>query len=152
MKNPRAIVLFATFLLSTLGASEARSVCLDSNDPTLTKYYYPTLEQEMESTEAVIVGTVEKVVGLTEDESDPEGYTAFLYTVRVTETIHGKIPAEVILRADNDSGAYRVEEGESHLFFLKMKGEYFSADPCGNSAEMPRAAAVIDELKAILSE
>src|ERR1035438_8855745 len=79
---------FVAFALAALSPA-AMALCLDPSDPTTTKYYHLTVEEEVRSSAAVIVGTVLKVLGLVEDLSDPEGYTAFIYTVKVTRHLKG---------------------------------------------------------------
>ncbi len=131
-------------------ASHVQAVCI--NPENIDEYYHPTLAQELQSSDAIVIGTIVDTEYLSEDYGDPGGWTAFLYTVRVTEVILGEVAAVITLRAENDSGSYRVEFDTSHIFFLKFRGEYYSTDPCGNSSEMPDGVAVVDEAKALLGK
>ena len=117
----------------------------------LSKYYHPSLEEETASSDAIAVGTVVGVQPLSEDPADPEGWTAFIYRFRVTETLRGTISNEITLRAENDSGGYRMQNGETHLLFLRREKEAYTVDPCGNSVELPRGRTTLKKLKTLLS-
>jgi hypothetical protein len=130
----------------SLGANAA---CLDPKDPSKT--FRPTLEQETRSADAIVVGTVVKVVPLSEDRSDPQGYTAFLYTVRVDEQLRGSLPAEIQVRAENDSGGYRMAILESHLLFLTTRGPFKIANACGNSVRLQGDKSAVNRVKALLA-
>jgi hypothetical protein len=133
---------FVAFALAALSPA-AMALCLDPSDPTTTKYYHLTVEEEVRSSAAVIVGTVLKVLGLVEDLSDPEGYTAFIYTVKVTRHLKGVIPDTIELRAGNDSGGFRMVQGDTDVLFLTKQGQYFNVNPCGNSKLLPQGNTVI---------
>ena len=128
----------------------AFAVCLDPNDPS--KYYYPTLDEEITTSDAIVIGTVTKVKPLREDPSDPEGWTAFIYTFNVTELLRGKVPTELKLRAENDSGGYRMNLDEEHLLFLHKHKEYYYVDSCGKSTELPKGNKLLDQLGSILNK
>src|SRR5678815_4315060 len=137
-----AVTIWLAIAANPLGA-----VCLDPKDPTLKTYYHPSLEEEVKISAAIVVVTVEDVRTLSEDPSDPDGWTSFIYKVRVKEKILGHAPTEIILRAQNDSGGYRMSKGESHLLFLKRDREQFSADVCGNSTILPKGSQVLEDLR-----
>ena len=126
----------------------AGAVCLDPADPS--KYYYPSLEEEMVSANAVVVGTITNVEALSEDPSDPGGWTAFIYKVKINECLLGNVSNELLMRAENDSGGYRVNLGETHLLFLKKREGIYSADPCGNSIQLPEGNTVLDRIRELL--
>lgn len=147
-----ALNLSALGIGLALGATHLGAVCLDPKDPTLTTYYYPSLEDEVKSSNAIVVATVTDVQAFSEDPSDPGGWTSFVYTVRVDETLLGRTPSELILRAQNDSGGYRMSARERHLLFLKRIGDQFSADVCGNSTALPEGDQVLSLLRAQLEK
>lgn len=149
--NDRLWFVRLALVLSLLVAvSPLQAACV--NPENIDEYYYPSLEQELQSSDAIVVGTIVDIENLSENPSDPGGWTAFLYTVRVTEVLLGQVAGIITLRAENDSGGYRVDSGTSHILFLNFRGEYYSADPCGNSSELPDGVAVVDEVKALLSK
>jgi hypothetical protein len=90
------------FVIATVVASNAQALCLDRRD--LDRYHRPSLEQEIKTADAIVVGTVLHVKRLNEDKTDPEGWTSFIYTVRVKKTLRGNTPPDIALSASNDSG------------------------------------------------
>ena len=56
--------------------------------------------------------------GLNDDKTDPDGWTSFMYSVRVKKIISGHTSTNILLNASNDSGGYRMSAGESHLLIL----------------------------------
>jgi hypothetical protein len=128
---------------------EAGALCLDPRDPTASKYYYPTVRDEVLASDAIVVGTVSKVLPL-KDLSDPTGISAYMYTVKVSKRYKGTVPEFITLRAENDSGGFRMESGLTYILFLSKLGKYFSADACGHSQELPKSGALIKEVQAEL--
>ena len=104
-------------------APETQAVCPDPHD--LTKSYHPSLEEELRSSSAIVVGTVTEVQELNKDLSDPQGWTSIRYTVGVSRLLKGSVPAKIVLTAQNDSGGYRMSVGEKHLLFLSRKGRTY---------------------------
>lgn len=135
-----------------LGATHLGAVCLDLEDPTLMTYYHPSLEDEVKSSDAIVIATVTDVQALSEDPSDPGGWTSFVYKVRIEETLSGRIASEIILRAQDDSGGYRMSAGERHLLLLERHGDQFNADVCGNSTTLPEGAQVLEQLRSLLAK
>jgi hypothetical protein len=131
-------------------AANALAVCLDPRDPTGTKYYYPSLEEETRASAAIVVARLVHTEPVSEDKSDPEGWTAFIYILQVAEVLKGKVPRNFILRVENDSGGYRMQDGEIHLLFLSKGDAGLSVDPCGNSAEMPKGEETVKRVRAII--
>lgn len=140
-----------SLVLVCLGASLLQAACFDPKDPTLTRYYRPSLEDETKAASAIVIGTVSSVQPLNEDPSDPGGWTAFIYTVRVAKHLKGQTPDSFHLRVENDSGGYRMERGESHLLFLAKEGSDTSVDACGNSTQLPKGSEVVDRVRALLA-
>lgn len=135
-----------------LSARDVGAVCLDPKDPTGNTYYYPSLEDEVKTSNAIVVATVMSVETLSEDPSDPDGWTSFIYKVRIKEVLSGNVPREIVLRAQNDSGGYRMEAGEEHLPFLTLSGDHFKANACGNSTTLPKGSQTLERLRALLVE
>lgn len=132
-------------------SAHATAACLDPRDPTGTRYYYPSLEDETKSSAAIVVAQVVHAEPLNEDRSDPEGWTAFIYTLQIAQVLKGKIQSTFTLRVENDSGGYRMREGETHLLFLSRSAAGLGVDPCGNSAEMPRGEGTYNRVRAIVA-
>ena len=120
-------------------------------DPrNLDTYYRPSLEQEVKIADAIVVGTVVRVQRLNEDKTDPEGWTSFVYTVRVMQILRGHTPTDIALSASNDSGGYRMSTGQTHLLFLSRQGTYFTVDACGNSRDLRKDRTVVHRVKLVL--
>lgn len=151
MNRRIAFQLAASFSVQIGFGGIAAAACLDRSDPALTRYYHPGLEEEAKRSVAIVVGQVVQTTTLQEDASDPEGWTAFIYTIEVTQVLKGKLPARFSLRVPNDSGGYRMQDGESYLLFLTEGPKSLSVDPCGNSREMSNAQDAIDRVRAILA-
>ena len=139
---------WVALLVAAIAPLNAHAVCLDPRD--LSAYYYPTLEQEVKISDAIVVGTVVHVQGLNEDKTDPDGWTSFIYSIRVTQVLRGHTPLDIVLKAPNDTGGYRMAADESHLLFLSKRGTFFIVDPCGNSRNLRKDQAVVDRVKSVL--
>jgi hypothetical protein len=149
--NPFSLMLkFLALASCVVVMSRAYAVCLDPKDPNLATYYYPSLEDEVTSAYAIVVGNVIRVDPLREDLADPDGWTAFTYTFRVTQQLRGSVPLEIVLRAENDSGGYRMDENETHLLFLEKRDEFYHVSPCGNSTKLPKGYPILERLKTML--
>jgi hypothetical protein len=134
--------------LAAVVTLNAQAVCLDPRD--LSIYYYPTLEQEINTSDAIVVGTVVHEQGLNQDKTDPEGWTSFIYTVRVTQVLRGHTLIDVALKASNDTSGYRMSTGQTHLLFLSRRGTFFTVDPCGNSKDLRKSETGIEQVKSLL--
>jgi hypothetical protein len=136
------------FVIATVAVSNAQALCLGHRD--LDTYYRPSLEQEIKTADAIVVGAVVHVQRLNEEKTDPEGWTSFIYTVRVKKTLRGDTPPEIALSASNDSGGYRMSVGETHLLFLARRGAYFAVDPCGNSRDLHKDRTIVHRVMSVL--
>ena len=134
MKLPFWFIRTALITTSVLLALPLQAVCL--NPENLDKYYKPTIAEEIHSSDIIVVGTVKKVNSLSENSNDPDGWTAFLYTVEISEAFKGQVGGTITIRAENDSGGYRPRTGTRHIYFLKKRGKDFIADPRGNTIEI----------------
>jgi hypothetical protein len=145
MRVFRYMVGCSALLLCSVAALAA---CLDPKDPS--KYYYPSLAVEVQRSAAIVIGTIENSRGLTEDPADPEGITTYIYSVRIKRLLAGFAPSLFQMSVENNSGGYRMEVGETHLLFLTKHGQYFDADPCGKSAQLPMGNATLADTERYL--
>ena len=105
--------LFVAIL--AIQAGNAGAVCLDAN---LVSGFHEPLEHELAGSVAVIVGVPVNVRNLSEDPSDPDGWTARIYRVRVSKVLRGHIGNEIDIRGENDSGRFGFEVGKKYLLFV----------------------------------
>lgn len=126
----------------------ASAVCLDP-ETSVSGYRVP-LDKEIQSTKQIVIGEVIKSRYLQEDLTDPDGITAYIYTVKVLRQLKGKILEVIELRSENDSGRYEMQVGERHLLFLSKEGQYYKIDSCGNSSLLILAYDVLEEIERIL--
>jgi hypothetical protein len=145
---PRRLAV-SLLVLAGFSAS-ALAVCLDPRDPKGARYYHPSLEQETKDSAAIVVARVVHAQPLADDKADPEGWTAFNYTLQVTEVLKGAVPSNITLRVANDSGGYRMQDDEVHLLFLFKGSEGLKVDACGNSVEMPKGRETMRRVQAIV--
>lgn len=139
------------FLLLFVALPAAQAACLDPKDPTLTRYYTPSVEEETIAAAAIVVAKVVKVLGRSEDPADQAGFTSYLYTLQVSESLKGRAGRVLVLKISNDSGSYRMSGGETHLLFLRRSGDEFSVDSCGNSSEITKGRAIAERVKSVLA-
>src|SRR5436190_10695760 len=125
------IAVLAVF--AVLRPAPATAVCFYP-DRDLSGYQIP-LEVETRTSPAIVIGRVTSERALREDVSDPEGVTAYVYDFKVLRRLKGRAPGVIKLKAENDSGGYRMSVGERHLLFLQKADSYFEADICGNASE-----------------
>ena len=148
MNSQLPLVRTLALWLAVCATPGVLAVCLDPRDPS--KYFQPTLEQELASANAIVVGTVLSAKGLNEDKTDPGGWTSFIYTFEVSQLLLGNVPMSIELSATNDSGGYRMSVGETHLLFLSKRDTRLSVNPCGNSTALPKGQAVFEQLQSLL--
>ncbi|MBH0180677.1 MAG: hypothetical protein HP490_03105 [Nitrospira sp.] len=148
---PNTVTRLGIVLLIILASanSTAYAVCLAPE--TLLSDYQAPLNKEIQLAEVIAIGTVTKKQSLHENSSDPEGITAYIYTVQIFRQLKGRVPQIIDLRTENDSGRYSVEVGERHLLFLSKEGQHFVADSCGNSSALPAGDAVVKKVEATLA-
>ena len=127
----------------------ANALCLDPN--TLISGYIEPLPQEVQTTETIIIGAVENIQPLQEDQDDPLGITAYLLSVKVLRNLKGKLPASITLRIENDSSRYPISIGEQHILFLNKENNVFTVNSCGNSSPLPQGLNILTQVEAELS-
>ncbi len=150
-RMPKTVAHLGIVALVSLAAAipAAYAVCLDPK--TLVSGYRVPLNEEIQSTKVIAIGTVTKEQPLHEDSSDPEGIAAYIYTVEILRQLKGRLPQVIDMRTENDSGRYSMEVGERHLLFLSKEGQYFIADSCGNSSVLPAGNATLKKVEATLA-
>ena len=139
-----------TALSALIYAAPGHTVCFYP-DSTLSGYRVP-LNTEVNATPIIIIGKVTKVRYVQDDPADPDGITAYLYTVDRLQELKGSVPNQITLRAENDSGGYRMSTGETSLLFLKWSNGAFTANVCGNSTELPKGDHVVSEVRKLLAQ
>ena len=148
---PKTVAHLVIVALVSLGAAipVAYAVCLDPK--TRMSGYQVPLNKEIQSINVIAIGTVTKEQPLHEDSSDPEGITAYIYTVEILRQLKGRLPQVIDMRTENDSGRYSMEVGERHLLFLSKEGQNFIADSCGNSSVLPAGNATLKKVQSRLA-
>lgn len=142
----------SSFIFALSAASyvvPGRTVCFYPNS-TISGYHIP-LRYEVAASQAIVIGKVTHVRNVQADPNDPEGITSYVYTVRRLQELKGKVPEYLTLRAENDSGGYRMNAGETDLLFLTRAEGWFTVDACGNSTELPKGADTVSEVRRLLS-
>ena len=125
-------IIFA--LSAAIYAVPGRAVCFYPHN-TLSGYQIP-LKYEVGASPVIIIGKVARVQYVQADPSDPNGITSYVYTVRRLQELKGNSPRYLTLRAENDSGGYRMSAGETDLLLLTQAKRGFTVDACGNSTEL----------------
>lgn len=87
------------------------------------------------------------------DKDDPEGVSAYLYTLRVNDVLRGKIAGTIQLYEGNDSGRAPFDwvAGREYLLFLfyAASEKSWELDGCGNSGPISEAKTALSEIASI---
>jgi Carboxypeptidase regulatory-like domain len=87
------------------------------------------------------------------DKDDPEGISAYLYTMRVNRALRGSAVGNIRVYEGNDSGraGFKWVQGKEYLLFLSYAAteKSWSLDGCGNSDPLTQASVVLSEIAAI---
>lgn len=143
------IILFSiACLFGVVFIQSASALCLDPN--TQVSGYEIPLLQEVQASEKIIIGTVENIRPLQEDQDDPLGVTAYVLSVKVLRKLKGTLPDSIALRIENNSSKYPIGIGEKHLLFLSRQENVFTVDSCGNSSSLPQGLNVLKQVEAEL--
>lgn len=149
MHTKMGIFRYIVFVITLAEVLPAFAVCLDPK--TLGSGYHVALDEEVVSTESIVIGKVINKQALQEDSSDPYGITAHIVTVQVLQQLKGSTSKIITIRVENDSSRYWMEVAEKHLLFLTKEGEHFFIDSCGSSSVLPEGDAVINQVLAKLA-
>jgi hypothetical protein len=141
-------IIFA--LSAAIYAVPGYAVCLYPHS-TRSGYHIP-LKHEVGTSSAIVIGRVEHIKYVQADPSDPNGITSYVYTVRRLQELKGSVPEYLTLRAENDSGGYRMNARETDLLFLTQAKNGLTVDVCGNSTELPEGTSVVSEVRRLLGQ
>ena len=87
------------------------------------------------------------------DKDDPEGISAFVYSLRAGQRFRGSIAGSFQVYEGNDSGrtTFDWKVGQTYLLFLfySASEKAWELDGCGNSGPVNRARAVLEEIATI---
>jgi hypothetical protein len=100
----------------------------------------------------VVEAALVQTTGL-HDKDDPDGISAYVYTLRVSQTLRGNAVKTLTVYEGNDSGRATFDwiKGTNYLLFLNHTTDKRSweLDGCGNSGPLSKAAAALSEIDAI---
>ena len=147
-ESRRSSIIFA--LSAAIYAVPGSAVCFYPHS-TLSGYHIP-LKYEVGASSAIIIGKVARVQYVQAAPSDPDGITSFVYTVHRLQELKGSVPKYLTLRAENDSGGYRMNAGETNLLFLTRTKGGFTVNVWGNSTELPKGTSVVSEVRRLLAQ
>lgn len=87
------------------------------------------------------------------DNGDPQGISAYVYTLRVNQALRGKISGTLRVYEGNDSGRATFDwvRGREYLLFLfpsEQQGAW-ALDGCGNSGPLDKANVALSEIAVI---
>jgi len=131
------------FLSLVFFHGSANALCLDGR--TLS------VQDEAKGSAAVITGILEKERILSEDKADPDGVTAFLYTVKVVSHLKGVMRNFVNIRSENTSSRFPLDAKVEYILFLKQNGNDFVIDSCGNSGPLSTHGNAVAEVQQLSS-
>jgi hypothetical protein len=105
------------------------------------------------ASQLVIEATLVKTSDL-HNRDDPEGISAYVYTLRVNQVSRGKTAGTIQVYEGNDSGraTFGWVQGKEYLLFLFQSSEQKGAwalDGCGNSGSLDKANVALSEIAAI---
>lgn len=87
------------------------------------------------------------------DKDDPEGVSAFVYSLRAGQVFRGNIAGILRVYEGNDSGraTFGWKIGQAYLLFLSYSAseKAWTLDGCGNSGPVSRARATLEEIATI---
>ena len=87
------------------------------------------------------------------DKDDPEGISAYLYTLRVNQALRGKIAGTIHVYEGNDSGRAQFDwvDGREYLLFLfyAPSEKSWALDGCGNSGPLSESKMALSEIASI---
>ena len=121
--------------MSICSAPQPRLVCAE--------YFHSQLVVE-----ATLVQTSEL-----HDKDDPQGISAYAYTLRVNRALRGKMAGTIRVNESNDSGRATFDwvSGREYLLFLfyAQDEKSWKLDGCGNSGPLSKAKMALSEIAAI---
>ena len=148
--NFKTITTASILLGQTFFLCSASAICLDPT--TFVSGYKVPLASEVRAADGIVIGRVLSEQGQREDPTDPDGYTAYNVTVRVTTRLKGNLPSVIVIRNENTSARYPMSIGEEHLLFVFKDDERLSVNSCGNSSLMPEGNQQVQAIRAQLQK
>jgi hypothetical protein len=109
--------------------------------------YKIPLASEVRAADGIVIGRVLSEQGLSEDPTDPDGYTAFNVVIRVVARLKGNLPDVIVIRNENTSARYPMSIGEEHLLFVSKNGQGLWVNSCGNSSAMPDGKQQVGKIR-----
>lgn len=104
------------------------------------------------ASEVVVEATLVNIRTIS-DKDDPEGISAFVYSLRTGQVFRGNIAGTLQVYEGNDSGraTFDWKIGQTYLLFLSHSAseKAWELDGCGNSGPVNRARAVLEEIATI---
>lgn len=116
------------------------------------KYPNISVTEEITKSEYIVVGTVTSRRILVDPESDPKGYEAEIFQVKVESVIHGHPPKYVTRQYltifnYNDSSRFPMRIGEKYLLFVSSGSDGFWINSCGNSDIFTNSRENLNKIK-----
>jgi hypothetical protein len=119
-------------------------VCLDKDGKS---GWHQPVKDEVEDSFAIVTGVPIKITNLSEDKTDPGGYTATIYNVQISKTVRGILAGQIVVRSENDSGRFSMDIQKKYLLFLQKKSDgALFVSSCGNSGLIFERQSVLHEL------
>jgi hypothetical protein len=130
----------------------ACAVCLDPKSG-VSGYQVP-LKEEIESSLAIVIGTIVEEQEVHDEPSDPQYFSATTYKVLIERKLKGSVGKTMVLWTPNDSSRYAMGAGERHILFLTTSRDndpsHFEANGCGSSSPLPRGHFVVKQVEAAM--
>lgn len=115
---------------------------------------YPNISVENEAKEAefVVIGTPYKRQVVVDYETDPRGYEAELFQVKISEVLSGTPPRYtqreyLTLYNFNSSSRFVMLMNTPHLLFVSTGSDGYYINSCGNSSTITTAGESLEKLK-----
>lgn len=143
--NLKTLVTSSVLLGQAFLACPAGAVCLDP--ATFVSGYKVPLASEVRAANGIVIGRVLSEKGLSEDPTDPDGYTAYDVTVRIISRLKGNLPNVIVIRNENTSARYPMSMGEEHLLLVSRDGKELRVNSCGNSSAMPEGRRLVKPIR-----
>lgn len=131
------ILSFSIVVLLGLWGNHAQAVCFKGDVSVNPVSDGPVISwsAEFRQSETVLIGTVLSAKNISDPE-DVGSSSGTLYKLKVDTPLKGKIVNSAEVFSPNDSGRLPLAIGNRYILFLHHEGQYWIADPCGNTAKL----------------
>jgi hypothetical protein len=122
---------------------------------------YPNLPlaSEVKASEFVVIGKLDSYRRVV-DPSDPEGYEATLYRVRVEQVLSGRLPGYVrkshlTIYNENTSARFPFDDsvhagaGKRYLLLVRAGPDGYWVDACGHSGELDASRETLNRIRSL---